>query len=265
MKIGSISGLAGVVMFTVLVAGCAGGRSDVRDAAETAARSTERATEATRPVPVVEVDEGVDASVVHVVQRGQTAWRIATVYGIQVEKLVAANGITDATDLEVGQRLVVPGADRVLEVPAYPAPLSGPAPEVARIEGSWVWPVPGGNVISYFGAPRKSRKHRGVDIGGNQGDRVLAARAGKVVYSAGDMRGYGKTVIVDHGKGLTTLYAHNSKLLVRPGDRVESGQPIARVGRSGNASTDHCHFELRRDAVAVDPLPYLATGSGGSR
>ena len=71
------------------------------------------------------------------------------------------------------------------------------------------------------------------------------------------MRGYGNTVVVDHGDGLTTLYAHNSELLVRPGDTVTAGQRIARVGHTGNATTDHCHFEVRRGDAPVDPLRYV--------
>jgi murein DD-endopeptidase MepM/ murein hydrolase activator NlpD len=86
---------------------------------------------------------------------------------------------------------------------------------------------------------------------------VLAARGGRVVYSDDRMRGYGKTVILDHGGGVTTLYAHNSDLLVRKGQRVRPGERIARIGRTGNASAEHCHFEIRRDDAPLDPLRFL--------
>ena len=85
---------------------------------------------------------------------------------------------------------------------------------------------------------------------------MLAVRSGRVLYSS-SMRDYGRTVILDHGDGLRSLYAHNSKLLVQKGQQVYRGQAIARVGRTGNATTEHCHFEIRRDEVPVDPLPYL--------
>ena len=78
-----------------------------------------------------------------------------------------------------------------------------------------------------------------------------------IVYSDDDMRGYGKTVILDHGDGVTTLYAHNSELLVRQGQHVRPGEHIARIGRTGNASTEHCHFEIRRDEAPLDPLRFL--------
>jgi murein DD-endopeptidase MepM/ murein hydrolase activator NlpD len=76
------------------------------------------------------------------------------------------------------------------------------------------------------------------------------------------MRDYGTAVIIDHGNGLTSLYGHNSELLVSTGDRVGRGQPIARAGRSGNATTVHCHFEVRRYAKALDPVPFF---SGAAR
>jgi murein DD-endopeptidase MepM/ murein hydrolase activator NlpD len=252
---------AAVLALVLLVGGCAGGRRDLREPAD-----VERATVADRPVQAAEPATDEEEAVYHVVQQGQTAWRIATVYGITVEELARANGLADATRLDAGRRLLIPGAESPLHVPPYPAPLTGSPTVVGpAMHGDWTWPVAGGTVLSYFGAPRRNHAHRGIDIEGTPGDRVLAARNGTVVYSADNMRGYGKTVILDHGEGLTTLYAHNAKLLVRPGERVEGGQPIARVGRSGNASTEHCHFEVRRDAIAVDPLLFLGGPSEASR
>jgi len=71
------------------------------------------------------------------------------------------------------------------------------------------------------------------------------------------MRGYGKTVVVDHGGGLRSLYAHNSTVLVQPGEPVRQGQPTARVGRTGNASAHHCHLEVHKGNVPINRLRYL--------
>ena len=74
------------------------------------------------------------------------------------------------------------------------------------------------------------------------------------------MRGYGKTVVLEHGDGLRTLYAHNSALLVKVGQQVEQGSAIARVGQTGNATTPHCHFEMQRHLKPFDPLTLQVAG-----
>jgi murein DD-endopeptidase MepM/ murein hydrolase activator NlpD len=200
-----------------------------------------------------------------VVRRGQTAWRIARAYGVPLETLADANGLTDPTRIEVGDVLFIPGASERLEVAAYPAPLPGPARERAPGSTSTVdrttrlgWPLDDTRVLSSYGVPRGKRRHKGIDLRGRYGQTVFAADSGTVLYAAATMKGYGKAVILDHGDGWTTLYAHNSALLVRVGETVERGAPIARVGRTGNASGLHCHFEVRRDDVPVDPLRYLS-------
>ncbi len=191
--------------------------------------------------------------VYHVVTPGQTTWRIARAYGLTVDELAAANDLPDANRIEVGQRLRIPGAASPVDVPPY-RPL-------AQTGEPWTWPVPDGRVLSYFGAARRDHRHQGMDIGAQHGQKVLAAKAGRVVYSGSGMRGYGKTVMLDHGDGLQSLYAHNSALLVAVGQRVRQGETIAKVGRTGNASTDHCHLEVRRNDAPVDPLIYLGPGA----
>lgn len=138
------------------------------------------------------------------------------------------------------------------------AKVNGPSHELSadRQALALSWPVPGREILSPFGAPRRGHRHTGLDIRGRQGEPVTAAAAGKVVYS-GKMQGYGKTVILDHGGGIETLYAHNDRLLVTVGDVVSPRQRIATVGRTGNATTEHCHFEVRRNGVPSDPLSYL--------
>ena len=86
---------------------------------------------------------------------------------------------------------------------------------------------------------------------------ICAAEAGRVIHSGGGLGAYGKVVIVKHSGRYSTVYAHNRKNLVRKGDFVEKGQVIAEVGRTGNASGSHVHFEIRRDRRARDPMTYL--------
>jgi murein DD-endopeptidase MepM/ murein hydrolase activator NlpD len=101
--------------------------------------------------------------------------------------------------------------------------------------------------------------HEGLDIDGRKGQTVRAAAAG-LVLKVGEEGKYGKLVVIDHGGGITTLYAHVSRILVRPGARVARHDPIAEVGRTGNASGHHLHFEIRLDGRPIDPLPALRRG-----
>lgn len=126
-----------------------------------------------------------------------------------------------------------------------------------RFVGRFVLPV-AGPIVSKFG-PRfhpilhYTRLHAGLDFGAASGTPIVAAGSGTVAHS-GTMRGYGNVVVVDHGGGLSTLYAHCSVLLVPEGVRVEQGQVIARVGATGLATGPHLHFEVRRNGTPVNPL-----------
>lgn len=117
-----------------------------------------------------------------------------------------------------------------------------------------VWPV-SGPVTSGFGM-RWGRMHEGIDIAASIGTPVHAAAAGTVIYASW-MTGYGNLVVVDHGNGLATAYAHASALLVHVGQPVAQGQTVSLVGSTGNSTGPHLHFEVRVNGVAVDPLLYL--------
>jgi murein DD-endopeptidase MepM/ murein hydrolase activator NlpD len=195
-----------------------------------------------------------------VVRPGQTLWRIARAYGVPLDELARVNGIEDPARIASGRSVFIPGAPEALEVSVAPTPVVS-RPAVPGDGRSFSWPVANGQVLSRFGAPRQGRRHEGIDIRSRGDSHVLAAAAGEVVFS-GHASGYGNTVVLDHGGGLETLYAHGSKLLVRKGQRVERGQPVALLGRTGNATVEHCHFEIRRDRRPIDPLPLLG-GTGG--
>jgi murein DD-endopeptidase MepM/ murein hydrolase activator NlpD len=117
-----------------------------------------------------------------------------------------------------------------------------------------IWPCDG-PVVSGFGM-RWGRMHEGIDIGCAFGAPNRAAAAGTVIYS-GWLGGYGNLVVVDHGNGLSTAYAHASSLLVSVGQSVAQGQTVSLVGSTGNSSGPHLHFEVRVNGSAVDPLLYL--------
>jgi len=125
---------------------------------------------------------------------------------------------------------------------------------------AWIRPVPG-RITSGFG-PRTHpilgyvRMHTGADFTAPYGQEIRAAQAGRVIL-AGRFGGYGNTVVIDHGGGVATLYAHQSELVVVYGDSVERGERIGLIGSTGLSTGPHLHFEVRVDGTPVDPVPYL--------
>ncbi len=133
---------------------------------------------------------------------------------------------------------------------------------VYKGNGKFQWPSAASTKItSKFGYRihpifNTKKLHRGIDIGAPQGSNVLAAEAG-VVLTAGYNGSYGNYVTINHGGGFVTLYAHNSKLTVKAGDKVSKGQVIAKCGSTGNSTGPHIHFEVQVNGSLVNPLNYL--------
>ena len=126
--------------------------------------------------------------------------------------------------------------------------------------GGMIWPI-SGPITSEFGwrthpITGDQRFHSGLDIGGDYGIPVHAAQGGTVTY-AGWISGYGNTVIIDHGGGITTLYGHNQSLAVSEGQSVSQGETISYCGSTGNSTGPHCHFEVRQNGEPVSPYGYL--------
>lgn len=130
-------------------------------------------------------------------------------------------------------------------------------PDAPRL--GFIWPVDG-EISSVYGW-RQGKPHTGLDLRAPNGTTIVASQAGKVIFS-GQMKGYGNTIILDHQNGFFTVYGHNQANLVKKvgGTKstwVKRGQPIARVGQSGNATGPHVHFEVRRSNNPLDPLKFL--------
>lgn len=187
----------------------------------------------------------------HKVQHGDTLWDISRKYGVSVEDIVTANAIKNANLIREGQTLRIPSAT----VPA--AGEDRRRIELAsrgRLSSQLAFPLRA-RISSRFGT-RWGRLHEGVDFAAPTGTPVRAAAAGVVSYS-GWARGYGRLIVVDHGNGVTTYYAHNSQNLVGVGQRVVTGATIAAVGATGDATGPNLHFEVRIDGEAYDPLLFL--------
>ena len=132
-----------------------------------------------------------------------------------------------------------------------PAPPPVAAPVVAEAAIDWAWPAQGAMTAGYSEGGNK-----GIDIAGKTGQPVFASAAGKVTLVSNALRGYGNLVVIKHNTQYLSVYAHNSKILVKEGQAVAKGQPIAEIG-SSDAEQPGLHFEIRRQGKPVDPLQFL--------
>jgi murein DD-endopeptidase MepM/ murein hydrolase activator NlpD len=239
----------------LLAAGC-GSESGPGESEPEPAHARRELPPVTRPDPIASACSG-RAQTLHTVAPGETLWRISKHYGTTVEAIMALNGIDDVRSVPTGTRLVVPAAA------SFDASRRGEANTYAardprgRTSGTpdFGWPVHG-EIISRFGM-RHGEHHEGIDIRAAKGTPVRAAESGRVIHADASLAGYGKMIVIKHAGRLYSVYAHNSRLLVRVGQFVEKGEEIAEVGATGNATTPHLHFEIRNNNTPRDPLEFL--------
>jgi len=214
-------------------------------------------------------------AVVYYVRSSDTLYSIGRKFGVDYHLIAKRNYIGKPYKIYVGQTLYIdrkaPRAQKLLRRStskrSYKKPVkrkvvkktTGNGSHKAKASsygrGKLLWPVRG-KVTSRYGR-RGSRMHDGIDIAAKAGTPIRAAASGGVVYSDFRLSGYGKLVIVRHGRNLFTAYAHNQRNLVKKGARVKAGDTIARVGSTGRASGPHLPFEVRQGSTPVDPLAYL--------
>lgn len=163
-------------------------------------------------------------------------------YGVDLEELVSCNRISDVTNIEIGQQLLIPHRNQLL------ASSSNMAGE------DFIWPLKG-KVIGSFGQTINHMVNKGITIQPLRDSTVVAARAGRVVFYTPDLEGYGKTVIIDHADGFSTVYAGNSEVLIRLGDRVSKGTAIAKVNPG---SRNYLQFQIRKGRIAQNPTFFLS-------
>ena len=180
----------------------------------------------------------------HKVEKGQTLWRISKIYNIELDELVRINKIPDATNIEINQMIFIPNREKELPIP------------IQSDNDDFIWPI-NGKIISTFGSTYHNLINKGINIEPDDKLDVVAAKSGKVVFEAENFGNYGKTVIIDHGDGFSTVYARCAKVLVKAGDSIQRGALIAKAGLAGRDRRTYLHFEIRKGALAQNPLFYL--------
>jgi LysM repeat protein len=205
--------------------------------------------------------------VLHTVQEGDTLEQLQAVYQVPAEAILEfpGNGLAghEGVELVAGQELIIPGASKAVAwVEPGPPVLAGlgrrspgfySGPLVYVGTGYFQWPVSPVRITqSYWSG------HPAIDIDTYFRQPVFASDSGTVIFSNWDSTGYGNLVIIDHGNGLWSYYAHNEANLVRPGDGVLQGQQIAESGSTGNSTGDHLDFRIRlAEGGFLNPLDYL--------
>lgn len=197
--------------------------------------------------------------IAHKVKKGETIYSIAKYYSTDPQGVVDFPFNSFANDetfaLAVGQTLIVPDAVKPKVQPWSPgAYVARRTPDAGTVTatGVFVWPA-GGTISQPF-----RWYHRGIDIANKGAPPILAADSGKVVLAGWpDNRGYGNRIMLDHGNGYQTLYAHLSRVYVSVGQTVKRGDQIGQMGSTGRSTGIHLHFEVHKNGVQIDPIGVL--------
>jgi murein DD-endopeptidase MepM/ murein hydrolase activator NlpD len=173
-------------------------------------------------------------------------------YGADPVAVARANQIRSPFDLRPGMLLFLPGVEPAAALERLAA--------VRELENTYIWPLHG-RLTSYFGRRNlglgTSTFHRGLDIAAPTGSTIVAARSGTITFAGWSTQGYGNLVKIRHAGGAETWYAHASRILVRVGQSVSQGEPIALVGSTGISTGPHLHLEIHVSGRAIDPLGEL--------
>jgi len=200
------------------------------------------------------------SGITHKIKKGETISSIAKNYKADEEKVLEANKLAKDATLQVGDKLVIPGGKKVSYTSYTPTTYTGfsaiidavKAPNAKPTAGNKMnWPTEGKRITQYY-----SWRHHAVDIANKTGTPIYSADAGTVEY-VGWGTGYGNQIVIDHGGGKKTRYAHLSKFYVEKGDKASKGQTIAAMGSTGWSTGPHLHFEVIINGLKYNPLNYI--------
>lgn len=191
------------------------------------------------------------SGVLYTVKKNDTLASIVKTYGGTIDDIKSYNSLPDDATLTVGQKLIIPNGQMPRAQVVPKATYTVPTSSNLVATGGMIWPVASRRITQYF-----SWRHSGLDIGIPVGTPVYASESG-VVNMMGWGTGYGNEIVVDHGSGKMTRYAHLSQIYVKKGQAVEKGQVIAASGNTGWSTGPHLHFEVIIYGVRYNPLNYI--------
>jgi len=190
----------------------------------------------------------------HRVRTGENLFRIGLKYHVSPLDIMAANDLAKPEDLQAGAVIKVP----VVSQEATPTGTTAERTineQLARQEG-FIWPVKG-QIIGKFGRQGDGVVNNGIKIRIKESTPIYAAEDGTVIYADSGLKTYGNLILLRHKNGVITAYAHNSQNMAERGEKVKKGEVIALAGMTGNATEPQLHFEVRRNARAIDPQKIL--------
>lgn len=195
------------------------------------------------------------SGVMHKAKSGDTISAIAAKYDVEQNKILDYNNLASANQLSIGQSLIIPGGEITT---TYYASRGTPsisnifkAPSSEKKSTGYIWPTSANHITQYY-----HWRHHAIDIGGSIGLPIYASAGGKII-KAGWSTGYGYNILLDHGNGQRTRYAHLSKFYVEYGESVNQGDVIGAMGSTGWSTGPHLHFEIIINGTLVNPLSYL--------
>ncbi len=190
----------------------------------------------------------------HKVKKGESLSTIAKKYKSEVDKILEANKLSSVDQVAIGNNLIIPdGVKPAAVVTTYTKPSSiFNTPKNVNTNTRLLWPSSARRITQYYWW-----RHAAIDIGAPLGTPIYAAESGTVTTAGWSRGGYGYYLIVDHGNGMQTLYAHASKLYVKKGEKVSRGQTIMAMGSTGWSTGSHLHFEVRVNGYKQNPLSYI--------
>lgn len=218
-------------------------------------RSLNQANDNTQPKTDTALLVPSKDGIFHIVRPGQSLADITRAYGLSLKDVLRANAQRGDSDLKPGDVLYLPGATYLSRQDVRWIALESMATQKGFLKPTT------GRFADGFGMrlhpiTHKMAFHEGLDLAPGWGARVVASQDGQVLF-AGIRAGYGRLIILDHGQGLTSWYAHLDEMLVKPSEKVHRGELIGKVGNTGRVTGPHLHFEVRLNGKPQNPLLYL--------